>query len=73
MIKLNGEITEISSPPNQTAVKRTVVIWLDKTEESMDFTLDLEDLKTTPMKVGDKITIQIDKRFDANSLTPKNF
>ena len=73
MIKIEGEITEISSPPNRADVLRTVSIWLNQTEEDMDFTLDLEELKKSQMKVGDKVTIQIDKRFDVDTFTNELF
>ena len=70
---MEGEITEIACPPNKADVLRTVSIWFQQTEEEMDFTLDLEEFKKSQMKVGDKVTIQIDKRFDVDSFTNELF
>lgn len=73
MIKLDGEITEVSCPPNKADTYRTISIWLPRTEEYMDFTFNLEEFKNSKMKVGDQITIQIDKRFDVDSFTSELF
>ena len=70
---MEGEITEIACPPNKADVLRIVSIWFHQTEEEMDFTLDLEEFKKSQMKVGDKVTIQIDKRFDVDSFTNELF
>lgn len=73
MIKLEGEITETSCPPNKANVWRTVSIWFGETQETMDFTVFLEEFKQSHFKVGDKVTIQIDKRFDVDSFTENFF
>ncbi|MFQ5677228.1 MAG: hypothetical protein ACE5G1_15150, partial [bacterium] len=59
--------------PNKADAYRTISIWLPQTEEYMDFTFNLEEFKSSKMKVGDQITIQIDKRFDVDSFTSELF
>jgi len=69
MINLDGEITEITSPPNKADQFRSVTIWLPETEEHVELTLGLEEFKKSGMAVDDKITLRIDKKFDIDSLT----
>ena len=73
MIKLEGEIIETSTPPNKANVLKTVSIWLEDTQETMDFTFQHDDFKSSQLKVGDKITIQIDKRFDVDAFAQDLF
>jgi len=73
MIKLEGEITETATPPNKAHVWKTVSIWFADTQETMDFTLQLDEFKNSQLKVGDKVTIQIDKRFDVDAFTEDLF
>ena len=73
MIKLDGEITETSTPPNKANLLKTVSIWLEDTQEVMDFTFKHDEFKNSQLKVGDKVTIQIDKRFDVDAFTEKLF
>jgi hypothetical protein len=69
MITLDGEITEITSPPNKADQFRSVTIWLPESEEHVELTLGLEEFKKSGMVIDDKITIKIDKKFDIDSLT----
>ena len=73
MIKLEGEIIETSTPPNKANVLKTVSIWFENTQETMDFTFQHDDFKGSKFKVGDKVTIQIDKRFDVDAFTENLF
>ena len=73
MIKLEGEITETSTPPNKANVWRTVSIWFSDTQETMDFTLQLDEYRNSQLKVGDKVTIQIDKLFNVDDFTQNLF
>lgn len=69
MINLDGEITEITSPPNKADQFRSVTIWLPEAEEHVELTLALEEFKKSGMAVDDKVTLRIDKKFDVDSLT----
>ena len=73
MIKLEGEITETATPPNKAGSLKTVSIWFADTQETMDFTFQLDQFKNSELKVGDKVTIQIDKQFDVNAFTENLF
>ena len=73
MIKIDGEVIETSCPPNRADSLRTVTVWLPETEESMDFTFSLEAFQKSGIKTGDKILIQIDKRFDVDTFTQSLF
>ena len=73
MIKLEGEITETTTPPNKANVWKTVSIWFGDTQETIDFTFQLDQFRNSQLKVGDKVTIQIDKRFDVDSFTENLF
>ena len=73
MIKLEGEITETATPPNKANIWKTVSIWFADTQETMDFTLQLDQFRNSQLKVGDKVTIQIDKRFDVDTFTENLF
>ena len=39
----------------------------------MEFTVYLEEFKRSELKVGDKVTVQIDKRFDVDAFTENFF
>ncbi len=69
MIKLEGEITEINSPPNKADQFREVIIWLSQAEEHVEFTVTLEEFKTADFKTGDKVSLSIEKKLDIDSLT----
>lgn len=73
MITLEGEITETTSPPNKAGQQKMVTIWIPETEEHMEFTFDLGKFQESGMKVGEKVSIKIEKVFDIDSLTPKFF
>ena len=73
MIRLEGEITETACPPNGAATFRSVSIWFPHTEETVEITLFLEEMKRAGIKEGDKVNIQIEKIFDIDSITPSFF
>ncbi|MFQ5449606.1 MAG: hypothetical protein ACE5E9_03205 [Nitrospinaceae bacterium] len=69
MITLDGEITEVTCPPNRAHQFRAVTIWLSESEEHVELTLGLSDFQDSGMGVGDKISIKVEKKFDIDSLT----
>lgn len=73
MITLQGEITEITCPPNQADQFRSVSVWIPDTEEHMEFTFVLSECQRSGFAEGDKITIKVEKQFDIDSLTRNLF
>ncbi|KMP10371.1 hypothetical protein UR09_06465 [Candidatus Nitromaritima sp. SCGC AAA799-A02] len=65
---LDGEITEVTSPPNKADRFRAVTIWIPETEEHVEMTFDMEELKKTGFTEGDQITIKVDKKFDIDAM-----
>ena len=64
MITLEGEITEITSPPNKADRVREVAVWVPNLEEYIELTFPLEEFQKSGMETGDQITIKIDKKLD---------
>jgi hypothetical protein len=69
MIQVDGEITEINTPPNKADQFRDVTIWLPETEEHVEFRFFLETFQSAGFTEGDKISIKLEKKFDIDSLT----
>lgn len=69
MIQVDGEITEITTPPNKADQFRDVTIWLPETEEHVEFRFFLEIFQSSGFAEGDKISIKLEKKFDIDSLT----
>jgi hypothetical protein len=69
MIQVDGEITEINTPPNKADQFRDVTIWLPETEEHVEFRFFLETFQSAGFAEGDKISIKLEKKFDIDSLT----
>ena len=69
MIQVDGEITEITTPPNKADQFRDVTIWLPETEEHVEFKFFLETFQSAGFAEGDKISIKLEKKFDIDSLT----
>jgi hypothetical protein len=69
MIQVDGEITEITTPPNKADQFRDVTIWLPETEEHVEFRFFLETFQSAGFGEGDKISIKLEKKFDIDSLT----
>ncbi len=68
MIRLEGEITQTSVPPNKADVERDVTIWVQQTENEIEVTFSLEEFQKHQFEVGDKLSIQIDKKLDIDAM-----
>jgi hypothetical protein len=73
MMSMDGEITEVATPPNKADQFRTLSIWLPDTEDHFELTVFLTELKKAGMKEGDKIKIQIEKAFNVDEFTQQIF
>jgi hypothetical protein len=69
MILLDGEITEINTPPNKADQFRELTIWVPETGEHVEITCFIHELQKSDLKEGNKISIKIEKKFDVDSLT----
>ncbi len=65
---LDGEITEVTSPPNKADRLRCVTILAPETEEHIEMTFLMEDFQKAGLDEGDKITIKVDKKFDIDAM-----
>ena len=68
MIRLEGEITQTSVPPNKADAERDVTIWVQQTENEIEVTFSLEEFQKYQFEVGDKLSIQIDKKLDIDAM-----
>lgn len=68
MIKLEGEITQTTVPPNKAEVERDVTIWVQQTENEIEMTFTLEEFQKYKFQVGDKLSIQIDKMLNFDDM-----
>ena len=68
MIQLEGEITETSVPPNKAEVERDVTIWVQQTENEIEVTFSLDQFQKYQFEVGDKLSIQIDKKLEIDAM-----
>lgn len=68
MIQLEGEITHTTVPPNKAETERNVTIWVQQTENEIEMTFSLEIFKKYQFQVGDKLSIQIDKKLDIDAM-----
>ena len=66
---LDGEITEITSPPNKADRFRGITIWVPATEEHTEITLPVEDFKKAGLAEGDQIAIKLEKNIGIVGLT----
>ncbi len=73
MIALEGEVTQTSAPPNQAEFFRTVTIWVQQTEDEIEFTFPLAEFKKYNFQEGDKLSIKIDKQFDIDKMAQDLF
>jgi len=69
MILLDGEITEVNTPPNKADQFRELTIWIPETGEHVELTCYVHDIKKDGLEEGNKISIKIEKKFDVDSLT----
>ena len=70
---LDGEITEVTSPPNKADRLRCVTIWAPETEEHIEMTFLMEDFQKAGLDEGDKITIKVDIKFDIDAMAQDLF
>ncbi|MFQ5482916.1 MAG: hypothetical protein ACE5ER_09170 [Nitrospinaceae bacterium] len=73
MITLQGEVTQTAAPPNQAGQFRTVTIWIQETEDEIQFTFPLSEFQSYQLKEGDKLSIKIDKQYDIDRLAQDLF
>ena len=69
MIQVDGEITEITCPPNKADQFRDLTIWLPESEDHVELTVPLTEFQSAGFTEGDKISIKLEKKFDIDSLT----
>ncbi len=68
MIQLEGEITQTAVPPNKAEIEREVTIWIQQIESEIEMTFSLETFQKYQFEVGDKLSIQIDKKMDIDAM-----
>ncbi len=68
MIQLEGEITQTTVPPNKAETERDITIWVQQTENEIEMTFSLEVFQKYHFQVGDKLSIQIDKKLDIDAM-----
>ncbi len=68
MIQLEGEITQTTVPPNKAETERDITIWVPQTENEIEMTFSLEVFQKYQFQVGDKLSIQIDKKLDIDAM-----
>ena len=68
MILLEGEITEINTPPNKADQFRELTIWVPETGEHVEITCYVHEIQKAGFEEGSKISIKIEKKFDVDSL-----
>jgi hypothetical protein len=73
MIQLDGEITEVTTPPNKADQFRELTIWIPETGEHVELTCYIHDFKKMDLEEGTQISIKIEKKFDVDSLTQQFF
>lgn len=70
---LDGEITEVTCPPNKADRYKCVTIWVPQTEEHVELTFPIEIFQKGSLDEGDQITIKIDKKFDIDAMAQDLF
>ncbi len=73
MIDMEGEITQTTVPPNMADRVREVTIWIEESGNEIEVTLGLEAFQKHDLKVGDKLSIKIDKKLDFDALAQDLF
>ena len=73
MIDMEGEITQTTVPPNMADQAREVTIWIEESRNEIEITLRLEAFQKHDLKVGDKLSIKIDKKLDFDKLAQDLF
>ena len=70
---LDGEITEVTSPPNKADRFKCVTIRDPQIEEQVEKTFPIEDFQKASLSEGDQITIRVDKKFDIDAMAQDLF
>ena len=70
---LEGEITEVTSPPNKADRQKSITIWIPTTEEHIEMTFPMESFQKEDLGEGDQITIKVDKKFDIDAMAQDLF
>ena len=73
MIDMEGEITQTTVPPNMADQEREVTNWIEESRNEIEVTLRLEAFQKYDLKVGDKLSIKIDKKLDVDSMAQDLF
>ncbi len=69
MIVLEGEITELNTPPNKADQFRELTIWVPETGEHVEITCYVHEIQKAGFEEGSQISIKIVKKFVVDSLT----
>ena len=69
MIVLDGEITELTAPPNKADQFRELTIWVPETGEHIEITCYVHEVQKAGFEEGSQISIKIEKKLDIDSLT----
>ena len=69
MIVLDGEITELTAPPNKADHFRELTIWIPETGEHIEMTCYVHEVQKAGFEEGSQISIKIEKKLDIDSLT----
>ena len=70
---LDGEIAEITSPPNAANRLRCISVWVPVIEEHVEMTFLVEDFQKADLGEGDQITIKVEKKFDIDAMAQDLF
>ena len=73
IMTLDGEITEVSSPPNKADRLRCITVWVPITEEHVEMTFLVEDFQKAGIGEGDQIKIKVEKKFDIDAMAQDLF
>ena len=73
MINMEGEITQTTVPPNMAGQEREVTIWIEESRNEIEITLGLDAFQKYDLKVGDKLSIKIDKKLDFDAMAQDLF
>ena len=69
MIVLDGEITELTTPPNKADQFRELTIWVPETGEHIEMPCYVHEVQKAGFEEGSQISIKIEKKLDIDSLT----
>ena len=69
MIVLDGEITELTTPPNKADQFRELTIWVPETGEYIEMTCYVHEVQKAGLEERSQISIKIEKKLDIDSLT----